>query len=303
MMPGDELQAEGLVFDLDTFAVHDGPGIRMAVYLKGCLLACRWCHSPESIRPEPEVIFLRDRCVLCARCGAVCPQDVHALSDGQHALDREKCVVCGRCVEACPSGALAVKGVHMTAASIVAKAARLQPFFAHSGGGVTLTGGEVTGQVDFAEAVLAGCQERGIHTAIETCGACRWETLERLAARSDLVLFDLKLLDDAEHRRWTGASNRQILENAARLAGRNVVIRVPLIPGITDTEANLCGLFAFLRGSGLERVEFLPFNPSSAAKHEWLGLPFEVAGEPQDAARLAEIARRAREAGLSVSVP
>ena len=294
--------AEGLIFDVDTFAVHDGPGIRMAVYLKGCPLACRWCHSPESISPEPEIIFAGDRCTGCGLCEAACPQGCHTLSNGGHAFERERCIACGRCVGECPSGALAVKGERVAAEAIVAKAERLRPFFEHSGGGVTLTGGEVAMQADFAAAILAGCQARGIHTAIETSGACSWERLEGLLAHTDLVLYDLKLIDDDAHRRWTGASNRQILDNASRLRDREVQVRVPLIPGITDTEANLRGLFAFMADAGLMRAALLPFNPSAAAKHEWLGLDYEIAGEPQSHEQLEALARLARKAGIEATI-
>ena len=293
---------QGLVFDVDTFAVHDGPGIRLAVYLKGCPLSCTWCHSPESQGYGPELVLTRDRCLLCGRCVIVCAQSAHAIEDGHHAIARERCVACGRCAATCPSRALAIKGDWVTAGEVVAQAARMKPFFDHSGGGITLSGGEVTAQAEFAAAVLAGCREQGIHTAIETCGAASWERLRMLVELSDLVLYDIKLIDEAAHRRWVGTSNRQILDNARRLAGHNAQVRVPLIPGITDTVENLDAVLAFLREAGLGSVALLPYNTSAGAKYEWLDRDYEIEAETQAQETLEGMVERARAAGLTAVI-
>ncbi|NIM70489.1 MAG: radical SAM protein, partial [Xanthomonadales bacterium] len=172
-----------------------------------------------------------------------------------------------RCAQVCPAGALRIIGESVPAGALLERAARLKPFFRHSGGGLTVTGGEPAMQPDFAAAVLAGCRRRGIHTALETCGACSTDPMMRLAQHTDLILFDLKLIDQAAHRHWTGTSNEQILTNAAALAGRNVRVRVPLIPGVTDTPENLEAIFTLMRECGLDRVDLLPYNPSAGAKY------------------------------------
>jgi pyruvate formate lyase activating enzyme len=197
--------------------------------------------------------------------------------------------------------ALALKGSTISAAAIVDRAIHLKPFFDHSGGGLTLTGGEATLQPAFAEAVLMACKNFGLHTALETCGFCDWSVLAALLKHTDLLLYDLKLMDDEQHKYWCGASNRKILQNASRLADYPAIIRIPLIPGITDTPENLGEIFAFMKGAGLHSVELLPYNPASAAKYEWLDMPYPVTGEPQSAEQLEAFQQMARQAGLKIS--
>ncbi len=260
----------GIVFNVQRYSVHDGPGIRTTAFLKGCPLACPWCHNPEGMATAPEVLVLADRCVGCLACVEACPQPPVERADGRAWTNRAVCQVCGRCVAACVRGARKLVGREVTSGALVDELERDRPFYETSGGGVTLSGGEPLMQPDFALSVLKQCRERGLHTALDTSGAAPADIAARAAELSDLVLFDLKILDPERHREAVGSDLGPILDNLRAMdeAGGEIWIRFPLICGATDARENLAALAdTVLSLSNTRRVHVLPFHRTAADKY------------------------------------
>ena len=297
---------KGTVFDIKKFSIHDGPGIRTTVFFKGCPLHCWWCHNPESQSPGPELMVRPARCIQCGTCLDVCPQGAISRNGDAISTDPEKCTVCGTCVETCFAEAREIVGREMTVAQVMAKIERDVPFYDESGGGVTVSGGEPLLQPDFLLALLQACREREIHTALDTCGFAPWETLDRIRGYVDLFLYDLKLMDDARHRRFTGASNQPILENLQALSqhGHGIVLRVPVIPGVNDDEEDVRQIGRFAASlPDLRRVDLLPYHQTAAQKYERLHKTYRLPEtRPPCDGRMAEIARIVQEFGLPVNI-
>jgi pyruvate formate lyase activating enzyme len=292
----------GTLFAIDQTATHDGPGLRMTVYFKGCPLRCRWCHSPESIDPQPQVVWYELRCRQCGACAGACPEQLPPWFE-QNPEHRARCRRCGGCIEVCPSNALEWKGCERIAGDVADEAHRLKPFFHRTGGGVTLTGGEPTLQLDFALAIATLCRADGIHVAVETCGCTPWEKLERLAETTDLFLYDVKDADADRHQANTGVPLQPILNNLERLVtrGADVIVRVPVIPGCNGRAEDIAAIVREVRQRGAERISLLPFNPASAGKYGWLRQPYPLADATrQSDEEMAELASVARDAGLAI---
>ncbi|MHC5058215.1 MAG: glycyl-radical enzyme activating protein [Planctomycetota bacterium] len=269
----------GYVFNVQRFSIHDGPGIRTTVFLKGCPLRCRWCHNPEGLSPGPELSFDPTKCIGCGACVGACPRSAHSMEDGAHGFDRALCEPCDACAKACPSGALELVGSEVPADEVIAEVMRDAPFYETSGGGMTLSGGEPLAQAHFAHALLARAKAAGLHTCLDTSGHAPWSAFERVGGLVDLFLFDCKATDPARHEELTGVTNELLLENLRRLhaGGARVRLRCPLVPGLNDDPSHLEGIARLAAELGqlgdIDGVEILPYHALAKAKRGRLGLP------------------------------
>ncbi len=264
----------GVVTHIQRFSVHDGPGIRTTVFLKGCQMHCPWCHNPETYRSQPEIQVFPERCIGCKACAEACSQAAHEFTGSGHVHHRDRCVACGQCAETCYAKSLVRVGETCTAESVVAEALADRLFY-QPAGGVTISGGEPLVQAEFTREILELCRQKGIHTAIETNLAWPWKVIEPLVPLVDLFLVDIKLMDDAEHKKWTGVSNKQTLENLRRIdaLGRTLVIRTPVVVGVNDRPEQIGVIADFLNTlRNVRQYDLLPYHPLGTGKYDSLGL-------------------------------
>jgi pyruvate formate lyase activating enzyme len=294
----------GLVFDIQKYSLHDGPGIRTTVFMKGCPLACRWCSNPESQNPKQEIMTYDIRCIGCGKCAEVCSTGAITFDGAKREIDWEKCDECLECARVCPARGIECVGRHMTIDEVVAKVEQDRVFYENSGGGMTVSGGEPLVQWEFVSSVLQRCREKGLHTALDTSGMAPWKNLERVLEHADLVLFDIKHMDSAIHKKGTGVGNETILENARKVAERATTwIRIPLIPGFNDSESNVTRAAHFAGEIGAEKISLLPYHNLGSSKYPKLGRTYPMEDAPLlGEEKVKELKSRLEAMGLKVEI-
>jgi pyruvate formate lyase activating enzyme len=269
---------EGVVFDVKRYATDDGPGIRTTVFLKGCPLRCSWCHNPEGQVTTSELMYRKKKCLACFECAKACPTGALTHRERHVSINRRLCNLCGKCLNICPADAIKVAGKTFNEVEVMKEIEKDRAFYEESNGGVTFSGGEPLMQVDFLNCLLAECRKENIHTAVDTCGYSSRRNFAKIMNKVDVFLYDIKLMDDRTHKKYTGVSNKLILENLTELAdkGKSILARFPLIPGINDDERNVSKTGEFLYKNGIEDIHVLPYHGAGAEKYRNLGRKYKL---------------------------
>jgi len=289
------MSVKGVVTNISKGSLHDGPGVRTVVYLKGCGLRCKWCHNPETLKKSPEVLYAHVKCIHCGKCIEACP-DCHSVLEGEMIFSREKCTACGKCTEVCPTGAFTMCGEEKTVDDVFSEIVKDRHYYEQSGGGVTLSGGECLLCPDFTAEILRKCKSENIHTAVETALFVPWENVERVIPYVDLFFADLKIPEREKHKKYTGQDNSLIIENLKRLSEihDNIIIRIPLIPGVNDTECDMRKFSEIIKnfGKGIKDVELLKYNYLASSKYTQCGMEYHDFGEETQSDEYVEMLKK-----------
>ena len=293
----------GMVYNIQRMSTKDGPGLRTTVYLKGCPLHCLWCSNPESQSSHPQLMCFENLCTSCGACEKICPHRAVIKTEKGFNRERSKCKDCGLCVDVCPSKARVMSGQLMTVKEVMDIVDRDNIFYANSEGGVTFGGGEPTAAGDFLIELMQDCANKGYHVCVDTCGICNMRQFRKVIDLANLFLFDCKHMDPQEHRRLTGMDNVIILENLHQVlnSGKDVHIRIPLMPGLNDSEANIKAIAEFLRPYGKNEVDILPCHAFGASKYDALRIP-RPSVEAYSPETLQTVLKRFKENGLAVTI-